>query len=200
LEIVRAALAAGVKLIELREKKMPLRQLLLLADKVRKMTRRVGALLIINDHLDIAMAVGADGVHVGQDDLPVAIARKIAPDMIIGASSHSLKEALDAQKAGASYVNIGPLFPTKTKKWKKRFLGIKKMKQISAKLKIPFTVMGGIKAEHIPDLIKAGAKMIAVVTAVTSASDPRKATEQLLKLIHIDKAMRHEKNRFYHCE
>ena len=181
--IVKAALAGGIRLIQLREKEMPLPQLTRLAEKIRAMTKKAGALLIINDRLDIALAVKADGVHLGQDDLPVAKAKKIAPDLIIGASTHSLKEALAAQRAGASYVNIGPLFPTRTKKWDKRFLGILKMKQIAARIKIPFTVMGGIKAEHIPDLVKAGAKTIAVVTAVTAAGNPRKATEHLLALI-----------------
>jgi len=182
IEIVRQALAGGVRLIQLREKDLPLRKFKRLAFKIRAMTKRAGALLIINDRLDVALAVAADGVHLGQDDFPVAEARKIAPDLIIGASSHSLKEALDAQKAGASYVNIGPLFPTKTKEWSREFLGIKKMRRISVKLKISFTVMGGIKAEHIPDLIKAGAETIAVVTAVTAAKNPRMAAEELLGL------------------
>lgn len=182
-EIVKAALAGGVRLIQLREKEMPLPQLARLAEKIRVMTKKAGALLIINDRFDLALAVGADGVHLGQDDLPVAYARKTAPDLIIGVSTHSLKEALAAQSAGASYINIGPLFPTKTKKWNERFLGIPKMKQIASKIEIPFTVMGGIKEKHIPDLLKAGAGTIAVVTAVTAAENPRKAAEHLLALI-----------------
>lgn len=180
LEIVRATLAGGIRLIQLREKSIPVRQFISLAEEVRALTRKAGALLIINDRLDIALAVKADGVHLGQDDLPVGYARKIAPDLIIGVSTHSVAEALAAQKAGASYVNIGPLFPTKTKKWNRKYLGIKKMKLIASKIKIPFTVMGGIKAEHIPDLIKAGAETIAVVTAITAADNPRQAAEELL--------------------
>jgi len=182
-EIVKMALAGGVRLIQLREKDLPLPQQVRLAKKILAMTKKTGALLIINDRLDVALAGGADGVHLGQDDLPVASARKIAPDLIIGASTHSLMEALTAQRAGASYVNIGPLFPTRTKKWDKKYLGIRKMKQIASKIKIPFTVMGGIKAEHIPDLVKAGVKTIAVVTAVTAADNPQKAVKQLLALI-----------------
>lgn len=181
--IVRAALAGGVRLIQLREKEMPFPQLFRLAEKIRAMTKKSGALLIINDRLDLALAVGADGVHLGQDDLPVAHARKIAPSLIIGASTHSLKEALAAQKAGASYVNIGPIFPTQTKKWDEKFIGIPKMKQIAAKIQIPFTVMGGIKEKHVPDLVKAGAGTIAVVTAVTAAENPRQAAKELLALI-----------------
>ena len=186
-EIVKAALAAGIRLIQLREKEMPFARLIRLAEKIRAMTRKAGALLIINDRLDLALAVGADGVHLGQEDLPVAHARKIAPDLIIGASTHSPEEALAAQKAGASYVNIGPLFPTITKKWDRKYLGIPKMKQIASKIKIPFTVMGGIKAEHVPDLIKAGAKTIAVVTAITAADNPRQTAKQFLALIRFGK-------------
>jgi len=182
-DIVRLALAGGVRLIQLREKEMPFSKLFRLAEKIRSMTKKAGALLIINDRLDLALAVEADGVHLGQDDLPAAYARKIAPALIIGASTHSLKEAIAAQKAGASYINIGPIFPTKTKKWNEKFLGIPKMKQIAAKIQIPFTVMGGIKAEHIPDLVRAGAKTIAVVTAVTAAENPRQAAKELLALI-----------------
>ena len=106
LEIVRAALAGGVKLVQLREKDLSTRRLLGLARKVRELTAKAGALLIINDRLDIALAVGADGVHLGQDDLPVDEARKIAPDLIIGASSHSRKEA-----APVSYTHL--TLPTK---------------------------------------------------------------------------------------
>jgi thiamine-phosphate diphosphorylase len=182
-EIVKMALDGGVRLIQLREKDMPLPKLRKLALKIRRMTRKAGALLIINDRLDLALAVGADGVHLGQEDLPVARARELAPDLIIGASSHSIKEALAAEKAGASYVNIGPIFPTKTKKWDRSFLGLRKMKQIASMIKIPFTVMGGIKEEHIPYLVKAGAKTIAVVTAVTAADDPRQAVQRLLALM-----------------
>ncbi|MFA7158111.1 MAG: thiamine phosphate synthase [Kiritimatiellia bacterium] len=190
-EIVRMALAGGVRLVQLREKEMPLPQLSRLALKIRRMTRRAGALMIMNDRLDLALAVGTDGVHLGQEDLPVDLARKAAPDMIIGASSHSLPEALAAQKAGASYVNIGPLFPTKTKKWDKKYLGIRKMKQIASRIKIPFTVMGGIKEEHIPDLVRAGAKTIAVVTAVTADDDPKKAVQRILAQMRIQEQINH---------
>ncbi|MDD5483136.1 MAG: thiamine phosphate synthase [Kiritimatiellae bacterium] len=185
--IVKEALAGGVRLIQLREKEMPFPRLFRLAEKIRAMTRAAGALLIINDRLDLALAVQADGVHLGQDDLPVCRARKIAPDLIIGASTHSLKEALAAQRAGASYVNIGPIFPTRTKKWDKPFLGIAKMKRIAAKIKIPFTVMGGIKAEHIPELLGTGAGPIALVTAVTAAEKPRRAAGRMLALIRAGK-------------
>ena len=182
-EVVEAALRAGVKLVQLREKNLPLGDLLPLAEEVRAMTSAADALLIINDRIDIAMAVGADGVHLGQDDFPVTSARRLAPDMIIGASSHSTEEAVEAQADGASYVNIGPLFPTNTKEWEEDYLGIAGLMEISRALSVPFTVMGGIKLNHVPDLRKAGAEVIALVTAVTAATDPAVAAGELLRMI-----------------
>ncbi len=178
-DIVAAALRGGVRLIQLREKELCARDLLAMAHKVRELTARRGALLIVNDRLDIAMAVGADGVHLGQTDLPVAEARKLAPDMLIGASSHSVAEAGAAEAAGASYVNIGPLFPTQTKEWRGAFIGIDGMRRIAAVLTVPFTVMGGIKEHHIAELAQAGARIFAMVTAVTAAADPECAARRI---------------------
>jgi thiamine-phosphate pyrophosphorylase len=115
LEVLAKVLAAGVRLVQLREKELTGRQLYERALAFRRETAAAGALLLINDRLDIALAVEADGVHLGQDDLPIRAARRIAPDLLIGASTHSLEEALAAQEAGASYVNLGPIFPTPTK-------------------------------------------------------------------------------------
>ena len=182
-EIVRAALDAGIALLQLREKELSGREFYELAVDVRRMTSEAGTLLIVNDRLDIALAVGADGVHLGQDDLPVDRARRIAPDLVIGASSHSIEEARQAEDSGASYVNIGPLFPTDTKDWNADFLGIEGLKHISPHVTIPFTVMGGIKKDHIPALKEAGARTIAVVTAVTRAADPKQAAVDLLSAI-----------------
>jgi thiamine-phosphate pyrophosphorylase len=180
LDVVDAALAGGVKLIQLREKGLSALALTRLAREVRARTRAAGALLIVNDRLDIALAVDADGVHLGQDDLPVSEARRLAPGLIIGASSHNETEAREAEAAGASYVNIGPLFATQTKDWSGEFLGLEGLRRIAPVLKVPFTVMGGIKAHHIPGLRTAGARTLAVVTAVTAAPDPAQAARELL--------------------
>lgn len=180
LEIVDAALAGGVSLIQLREKEMPMPDFFRLAGQIRARTNRSGALLIINDRLDVALAVGADGVHLGQADFPIAPARRLAPDLIIGASTHSPAEAQAAESAGASYINIGPLFPTQTKQTSGEFLGLEGLEKIARLVTIPWTVMGGIKPEHVPTLIKAGARTIAVVTAITAADDPTQSTRDLL--------------------
>ena len=115
LAVLDQVLAAGVGIVQLREKDLADRPLYELAVEFRRRTEVAGALLIIDDRVDLALAAGADGVHLGQTDLPVAAARGVAPDLIIGASSHSLEEALAAQEAGAGYVNLGPIFPTATK-------------------------------------------------------------------------------------
>ncbi len=182
-EIVKAALAGGVKLVQLREKEMPLRDYVELARTVRMLTAAAGALLIINDRVDVAMAVGADGVHLGQEDFPIPEARRLAPDLIIGASTHSVEEAMIAQKEGASYINIGPIYPTGTKVWEGEFLGLDGLKTISKVTRVPFSVMGGIKQSHIPGLVDAGARIIALVTAITAAPDPESAARELLKTI-----------------
>jgi thiamine-phosphate pyrophosphorylase len=125
-------------------------------------------LLIINDLVDVAVEAGADGVHLGQDDLPLKEAREMAPELIFGVSTHSKEEALKAQDDGADYINIGPIFNTQTKSLAMAALGVEAIRRISPLLHIPFTVMGGIKSGHIPDLLSAGARKIAMVTEITA--------------------------------
>ena len=183
LDVVREALAGGVRLVQLREKEMPDGEFYDLAVHARRITSESGALLIINDRLDVAIGVGADGVHLGLDDFPAVEARRIAPDLVIGASTHSKEEAVAARENGASYVNIGPLFPTGTKAWKGEFLGIEGLVSVASVIDIPFTVMGGIKEEHIPSLLENGVRTVAVVTAVTQAEDPAQAVRSLLEAL-----------------
>ena len=180
IDIVTAALKGGCRLVQLRDKGLPLKKLIQLGREIRQLTLKYKALLIVNDRLDVALALEADGVHLGLDDFPVADARRLAPDLIIGASSHSEAEAIEAQRQGASYVNIGPIFPTQTKNWSGKFLGLKGLRRIAPAVSIPFTVMGGIKRNHIPALVKAGARTLAVVTAITAAPNPELATRSFL--------------------
>lgn len=123
LEVLEGLAAGGAKIVQLREKDMCERDFFRLAEKFRERTARAGMLLIINDRVDVALAIGADGVHLGQEDFPVPAARKIGPELLIGASSHDLEEAIRAQEEGADYVNIGPIFPTGTKEGIEHFLG-----------------------------------------------------------------------------
>jgi len=184
LEVLAAVLAGGTKIIQLREKHWDKKDLYELAIEFRKRTRSHGALLIINDHVDVALAAGADGVHLGQEDLPVGAARKIAPELIIGASSHSLKEALKAEQDGADYVNIGPIFPTKTKPDTGRFLGPGAISEIGSQLTVPFTTMGGINPENIGLVLEAGARRVAMITGITRAADIAARVRRLRKTIN----------------
>ena len=171
LDILKAVADGGAKIVQLREKNLPLPQLWKLAEQYRDITARYHMLLMIDDHADIAMAVEADGVHLGQDDLPLEAAVKLHSELLIGHSTHNLEEALDAVKRGADCINIGPIFPTGTKNVSYPVVGVDNMKQIAAHLQVPFSVMGGIKATHIPELLQAGATRIAMVTEITRADD-----------------------------
>lgn len=171
LDVVRQVLIGGAKIIQLREKEMSKRALFELAQQVKLLADRQKALLIINDHLDVAMAVQADGVHLGQDDLPVPAARQLAPQLIIGLSTHDAAEIEQARQVKPDYINIGPIFKTQTKAHAAPAIGIAQLQRLVTQLTLPFTVMGGIKTDNIKEVIQAGAKKIALVTEVTEADD-----------------------------
>lgn len=164
--ILSELLKTDIRILQLREKLRSKRERHRLAGIFRKMTSEKGVLLIINDDLDIALSAGADGVHLGNDDLPVSAARSIAPDMIIGKSSHSLKEALAAEEEGADYINIGPIFKTPTKEGMNP-VGLDLIYEVRKKIQIPFSVMGGIDKENIAEVLRAGADKIAMVRGMT---------------------------------
>ncbi len=180
--VLKAIAEGGATLVQLREKKLAKREYYELARIYREITAAHRMLLIINDHIDIALAVGADGVHLGQDDLPLAAARKIAGELLIGISTHNPEEAADAVRDGAGYINVGPIFPTGTKAVNCGPVGVEMLRKIAPGLPIPFSIMGGIKAKHIPELLAAGAKRIAMVTEITQAEDIRRQTEYLRSL------------------
>lgn len=173
LDILRAVLDGGARMVQLREKNRCKKELYRLALEYRRLTAASQALLIINDHLDVALASGADGVHLGQDDLPLEAALAVpgADVLLLGRSTHSLAQALEAAAAGAAYVNLGPLYPTQTKQLTMDCLGDAIVGQAAGRLPIPFTVMGGIKERHLPKLLSLGARKIAMVTEVTMAPD-----------------------------
>jgi thiamine-phosphate pyrophosphorylase len=178
LEVLEAVIAGGGKIIQLRDKNLSTREFLHLAKKFREITRRAKVLLIINDYVDIAMAVDADGVHLGQEDMKLPLARQMGIDMILGRSIHSLEQARQAEKEGADYINIGPIFPTGTKEHD-RVLGVEAIKEIAPQISIPFTVMGGITEENISKVLEASAYKVALVTAVTKADDMVGAVNRL---------------------
>ena len=179
LEVLDDVLAAGVTLVQFREKDWDDQALTERARAFRERTKNAGALLIIDDRLDIAVNVGADGVHLGQDDMPIDIACRVAPNLLIGASTHNLEEAIRAQADGADYANIGPIFATQTKETGFEPLGPEALETIAPHLSIPWTTMGGIKPHNIGELVARGAQRVAVVTAVTAADDVESAAREL---------------------
>ena len=170
LEVLESVLDAGVTLIQFREKDCDDATLYTRALAFRNLIAD-RALMIVDDRVDIALAVGADGVHLGQSDMPIDVARRVVPDLIIGGSTHNLDEAVAAQQGGASYVNIGPVFATQTKRVASGVVGLEMIDLIRPHLSIPFTTMGGIKLHNIGEVAAHGARHAAVVTAVTEADD-----------------------------
>lgn len=173
----------GAKIVQLREKNMPLNQLLHLADAFRTLTDNYGMLLMINDRIDVALAVGADGVHIGQEDFPLPYAVRSAPHLLFGVSAHTPRQAFVAEQQGAGYVNLGPIYNTRTKTLSTPPVGPEIISEVAPRLVIPFTVMGGIKTCHIDGLVALGAKRIAMVTEITQADNPCERTAELCQMI-----------------
>ena len=171
-KVAESLLKGGVRLLQIREKTMPDRPFLDILREVRELTWDYGALLIVDDRVDAALIAQADGVHLGQDDLPLPDARRIAPDLLIGVSTHNADEIVRAQAEGCSYLNIGPIYPTQTKQLACTFLGIEQLRTLIPGVRVPFSVMGGIKFTHLTELKAAGARRVAAVTAFTQADDP----------------------------
>lgn len=181
-ETARAAIAGGVDAIQLREKDIPDGQFLALAAELRELTDETGKILIINDRVDIAAIVGADGVHLGQGDLPIADARRLLrPEAVVGRSTHAIEQSRTAVQEGADYISVGPMFPTATKD--KAPVGIGLLKEAAAEIQIPIVPIGGIKAHHVPELLAAGAHRVAVSSVICSAADPKAAAQELRRMI-----------------
>lgn len=178
-DLVRQLLAGGADVIQLRDKRLPDRELVERARLIRPVTREAGALLIVNDRPDLAVLADADGVHVGQDELPVKDARVIVgPDRLIGVSTHALAQARQAVLDGANYLGCGPTFPSRTKAFPE-FPGIAFLRQVAAEIRLPAFAIGGITAEQVPHVRAAGFTRIAVSGAVVDAPDPRAAVARL---------------------
>lgn len=171
LEWLDGVLAGGAKIIQLRDKVSDDRTLYEKALAFRRKTAEAGALFLVNNRLDIAILAGADGIHLGNSDIPALAARQLAPEMIIGVSANNKEQAASAEARGASYYNIGPIFETSTKAGLSEFIGVDAIRTYSAMSNLPFTVMGGIKFNHLAELTANGARRIAVVTALTMAPD-----------------------------
>ncbi|MBI3596022.1 MAG: thiamine phosphate synthase [Nitrospirae bacterium] len=180
-EIVEGALAGGVRAVQLREKDLPARAFLRWAEKMRLLTARFGARLLINDRLDVCLAVGADGVHLRADSLPVPVVRKIlGPERLIGQSTHAVSEVIEAQRAGADFVVLGPIYDTPSKRSMGRPLGSSAIRSAASQVAIPVFAIGGIRLERILEVIQSGGQGVAVISAILQAPNPREAASAVL--------------------
>ena len=180
---VEEAILGGVTLVQLREKEISSKEYLELAQRVKEVTDRHGIPLIINDRIDIALAIDADGVHLGPEDLPVPIARKLLGDgKIIGASAASVDEALLFQAQGADYLGVGAVFPTATKQGTEK-VGLDDLREIKSAVHIPVVAIGGINAENARPVMETGVDGVAVVSAIMDQTDIREAARRLLSLL-----------------
>ena len=170
-DVVKLILEAGVKVIQYREKDKDAGAMLEECMAIRQLTKQAGCCFIINDHVDIALLCEADGVHVGQEDLPLAAVRRLmGKDRIVGVSTHAWAEAKAAIEGGADYIGVGPLYPTATKNTAKP-VGLGYLKEIAAKSPIPFVAIGGVNERTLPDVLAHGARCCAIVSAITLAED-----------------------------
>jgi thiamine-phosphate pyrophosphorylase len=182
-EVVEAAVEGGVDVVQLREKDAPARERYDVGRRIRELTREADVPLIVNDRVDLARAVDADGVHLGDADLPVGVAREIlGTDAVVGRSVSFVEDARDAERAGADYLGVGAVFETGSKDdidEEEYAIGTDRLAAICDAVDIPVVGIGGIDADNAAGVAAAGADGVAVITAITAADDPRAATEAL---------------------
>ncbi len=187
--MVKDALKGGVRFVQLREKDLSTRELLSLAQDIRRLTAEVPARLLINDRIDICLAVKADGVHLRSDSLPTRIARRILGDSkLIGVSTHSLEEAQRAQEEGADFITLGPIYETPSKAGYGPPLGLDVLRTVHKRIKIPVLALGGIRKERIREVLDAGANGIALISAILTAENPRQSAIDLINELDRDRS------------
>ncbi|WP_342615299.1 thiamine phosphate synthase [Peribacillus frigoritolerans] len=182
-EIIAESVSGGVSIVQLREKNNSSLSFYKKASALKQLLNELSIPLIINDRVDIALAVGADGIHIGQDDLPLTVVKQMVPeDMIVGVSVSTLEEAHEAERNGADYIGVGSVFPTKTKQ-DATLMAIGDLEEICRSVSIPAVAIGGITADNISALSNSGLSGTAVVSAIMNAESPKSASESLLKII-----------------
>jgi thiamine-phosphate pyrophosphorylase len=187
LQIATQIIEGGAKVIQLRDKQSKKRELLLVAQKLRRLCGQAGILFIINDYLDLTLAVNADGLHIGQEDLPLPVVRSELPiDRIVGCSVTTVSQATRAQNEGADYIAVGSIFPTTTKK-DAIVVGIDTLKELKRTISIPVVAIGGINQNNIGQVVAAGADAVAVISAVLGEKDVRSAVKKLVAKMDLAK-------------
>ena len=180
-EIVREAIKGGAGIIQLREKEWDKNKIKNEAIRLLKICRENNVLFIVNDYVDVALEIGADGVHLGQSDMPIKEAREICGDrLIIGLSTHSIEQAVKADMEGADYITIGPIYKTRAKDYT---IGLNIIKEIINKIKKPLIAIGGINDNNIDSVLGQGVKSVAVISAVVADDDVKESAKELAKKI-----------------
>jgi len=184
IEVVQEMIAAGAQIIQYREKDKKMRAKYKECSTIRKMTKEAGVTFIVNDDIDLAMIVQADGVHIGQDDLPIEKVRELVGDkMIIGISTHCPAEAQQAVSAGADYIGVGPMFKTATKKDVCDPVGFEYLEYVAKNISIPFVAIGGIKLGNISEVVKRGTQCLAIISEITMAHDISARIKEIREVI-----------------
>jgi len=183
IETAQRALEGGTRTIQLRDKVRPKSELILLAEELKKLCAGYNALFIINDHLDVALAIEADGLHVGQEDLPVSAARRLLPaDKLVGCSAATLDEAVIAEAQGADYVGVGSIYPSPSKPGT-RLAGLEILRRVKNRVSVPIVAIGGINEDNVAEVIDAGAAAVAVISAVLGADNVKESSRRLVDII-----------------
>ncbi len=184
LEVVRQAIDGGATAIQLRWKSGSLHEAVAVGSQLREMCRDAAVMFVVNDRVDLAVALEADAVHLGDEDLPIREARKIVgDDMVIGYSPATLVDALQAPRLGADYLGVGPVYGTKTKSDAGEAVGVRRIQEVCDAISIPVVGIGGIDAENAADVVYAGAAGVAVISSVVAADDIRDATQRLRRAV-----------------
>ncbi len=180
--VLDAMLAGGVSVLQLRVKDRPADEFLRLALSVRERTSRAGCLFIVNDRVDIALAAGADGVHLGQEDLPMEAARPLVGKKLIGVSTHSVEQAEEAERGGADYIGFGPMFPTRTKETGYETRGLSMLAAVRRRVSLPIVAIGGITAENVAQTWSSGADAAAMISYLTRGGDAGARVREILAI------------------
>ncbi|UYO98947.1 thiamine phosphate synthase [Oceanotoga sp. DSM 15011] len=181
-ESVLKAVKSGATCVQYRAKNTDTKQMIEVAKDLKKICNHHNVPLIINDRLDIALAIQADGIHIGQDDMPIEIVKKYASNMIIGVSASNIEQALIAEKKGADYIGAGAIFSTQTKK-DANYMGIESLKDLMKKIKIPVAAIGGINLKNIKEVLKTNIDGVCIISALLCSKDIEKTTKEFLKII-----------------
>ena len=191
LETVADAVRGGARIIQYREKDLPMPEIIQQAHAIAELCRASGVLFIVNDYVDVAVSVDADGLHIGRNDVPYLIARDaMGADKIVGVSVRSAWQAVEAERAGADYVGLGPIFPTETKRDAGRAIGVQAIAEARRRLRIPIVAIGGITLENCAEVVRAGADGVAAISDVVGREDIAERVAEFRRRVALAKAGR----------